>query len=96
MALAASCEQDGELWTSQRALHPGVHGGPEKVSPTVMSQGGVSLLQWHLRDWIVSQRTQAARSSWGNTFMNELLATTLLNHVQHEAVARGSFQSFWI
>ena len=27
----------------------------------------------------------------GNTFLDELLATVLLNHVQHEAVVRGSF-----
>ena len=31
----------------------------------------------------------------GNTFLNELLATMLLNHVQHEAVVRGSFVNFW-
>ena len=31
-----------------------------------------------------------------NTFLNDLLAAVLLNHAQHEAVIRGSFESFWI
>ena len=32
----------------------------------------------------------------GNAFMNDLLSTVLLNHAQHEAVIRGSFEGCWI
>ena len=72
------------------------------MSPTTMSRVGVSPSA--VTAPIAPSRSDGVTENTGCTVgvaratlsCNELLVTMLVNHVQREAVVRGSFVDFWI
>ena len=98
VALAASCEEIGEGWASRRALHPGVQivGGPEGITNIEVSGGSIpfavaAAMTPPRPDCVTANTGRTVElAQLGDAFLNELQTTMLLNHVQHEAVVRGS------